>query len=72
MLNNPDNLAPEDYLGQAQRPEDRCYIQFGYEDFGPCGLRHTLYRVIWDRDNVPSLTRDFRWFHYESPEWLTQ
>lgn len=71
MFNNPNNLSPEEYMGQAERPQDRCYVLFGYEDMQRCGLTHTLYRVVWDGDNVPSIMRDFQWMFYESPEWLT-
>lgn len=70
MYNNPQNLAPDEFLGQAQRPEDVCYLQFAAVERGTCGLMHTIYRIVWDRKGTPEILRDFSWFHYESPPWV--
>lgn len=71
MRNNPQNLAPDEYLGQAVRPEDRCYVHFGYETMTRLGLNHIWYRIVWERDGSQTLIEDFRWHFSESPAWLT-
>jgi len=72
MFNNPDNLTADQMLYNAMTgvTDHPVYLPFLAPERIRNVLYYTLYRIVWDRDDVPSLMRDHAFFHADVPEKL--
>lgn len=72
MWNNPNNLTADQMLYNAMTDvtEHQVYFPFLAPERINGGLYYTLYRIVWDRDDVPVLMRDHAFFHSDVPQHL--